>query len=159
MLSARSRLRRDWNDDGTEVDNDLPHISALSLHEAVLDVFAEEGYHWASAQVVHSCIPDTEQHDGFYESFVLADRASAPGRLEQLEVVFQMNVVGAVIHVRRAAPDVLSWDTKPRSRRFSAARHEVVQGDWRPRVRRVLEELVLLEALRGYDRPLLNLNA
>ncbi|MFE1755826.1 sporulation protein [Streptomyces anandii] len=145
VLSVKTRLRRDWNDDGTEVDNDLLHISALPLHEAVLDAFAEEGYYCDSAHVVHSYIPDTEQSHGFYESFVLTDRAPAPGRPEQLEVVFQTNVVGALIHVRRAALDVQSWDRKPPARRFPAAHHEVGQVDWHPRIRKVLEELALLD--------------
>lgn len=145
VVSVKTRLRRDWNDDGSEVDSDLLHVSALPLHEAVLDAFAEEGYYCDSAHVVGSYIPDTDQDHGFYESFVLTDRASAPGRPEQLEVVFQTNVVGALVHVRRAALDVHDWSDGPLARRFPAAHHEVGQVDWRPRVRKVLDELVLLD--------------
>ncbi|WP_225823753.1 sporulation protein [Streptomyces naphthomycinicus] len=147
VLSVKSKFRRDWNDDGTEVDNDLLHMSALPLQEAVLDAFAEEGYYCDSAYVVDSYIPGVEQHRGFYQTFVLTDRSPGPRRPEQLEVVFHTNVVGALVHVRRAAPEVRSWDKKPPVRRFAAAHHEVGHVDWRPRVRKVLEELVLLDEL------------
>lgn len=145
VLSVRSELHRDWDHDGTAVDTDLLHVSAPPLHEAVLDAFAEEGYYCGSAYVVDSYVPNTEQHRGYYQSFVLADHASGPGRPEQLEVVFQTNVVGALIHVRRAAPDVRDWTSKPPARRFTAAHHEVGTVDWGPRVRKVLSELALLE--------------
>ncbi|MCN9244034.1 sporulation protein [Streptomyces sp. RY43-2] len=145
VLSVKSKLRRTWDDEGTEVDNDLLHISALPLHEAVLDAFAEEGYHCDSAYVVDESIPNTEHHHYFHQCFVLTDHASVPGRPEQLEVVFQTNVVGAVVHVRRATPDVRDWTDKPPTRRFPAAHHEIGQVDWRPRVRKALEELALLD--------------
>ncbi|MFE4425242.1 sporulation protein [Streptomyces sp. NPDC056817] len=145
VLSVKSKLHREWGDDGTEVDNDLLHISALPLHEAVLDAFAEEGYYCDSAYVVDDSIPDTEPHQFLHQCFALTDHAPGPGRPEQLEVVFHMNVVGALVHVRRAAPDVRAWDEKPPARRFPAAHHEVGHVDWHPRVRKVLEELVLLD--------------
>ncbi|MCI3271261.1 sporulation protein [Streptomyces cylindrosporus] len=128
-------------------DNDLLHVSALPLHEAVLDAFAEEGYFCDSAHLVDSYIPETEQHRGFYETFVLTDRAPGGGRPEQLEVVFHTNPVGAMTYVRRAALDERDWADKPPTRCFPAAHHEVGQADWGPRVRKVLEELVLIESL------------
>ncbi|WP_405404220.1 sporulation protein [Streptomyces sp. NBC_01104] len=145
VLSVKSTLRRDWNDDGTEVDNDLLHISALPLHEAVLDAFAEEGYFCDSAYVVDSYIPDVEQHRGFYQSFLLTDRSPGPSRPDQLDVTFHMNSVGAWVHVRRPDPEERDWAGKPPVRRFPAAHHEVGQVDWRPQVRKVLDELALLE--------------
>ncbi|MET7647735.1 sporulation protein [Streptomyces sp. NPDC005426] len=145
VLSVKSSLRRDWDDEGTEVDNDLLHISALPLHEAVLDAFAEEGYYCDFAHVVDSYLPHVEQHRGFYRSFVLTDRSPGGGRLEQLEVAFHVNVVGALVHVRRAAPDVRGWDRNTPVRRFAAAHHEVGHVDWRPQVRKVLDELALLD--------------
>ncbi|MEU1469952.1 sporulation protein [Streptomyces sp. NPDC005761] len=145
VLSVRSTFRRDWDDDGTEVDNDLLHISALPLHEAVLDAFAEEGYYCDFAHVVDSYLPNVEQHRGFHQSFVLTDRSPGGRRLEQLEVAFHMNVVGALVHVRRAAPDERDWEGSPPVRRFAAAHHEVGDVDWRPRVRKVLDELALLD--------------
>ncbi|MEU6669628.1 sporulation protein [Streptomyces sp. NPDC046727] len=145
VLSMKSTFRRDWNDDGTEVDDDLLHLSALPLHEAVLDAFAEEGYYCDSAYVIDSYIPKVEQHRGFYQTFLLTDRSPGAGRPEQLEVVFHTNVVGALVHVRRAAPDVRDWDRKPPVRRFPAAHHEVGHVDWRPQARKVLEELALLD--------------
>ncbi|WP_225834506.1 sporulation protein [Streptomyces sp. NK08204] len=145
VLSVKSRLRRDWNDEGADVDNDLLHISALPLHEAVLEAFAEEGYYCDSAYVVGSYIPEVEQRHGFHQSFVLTDRSPGPGRPEQLEVVFHTNVVGALVHVRRAAPDERAWDRKPPVRRFPAAHHEVGHVSWRPQVRKALEELVLID--------------
>ncbi|MFE3853940.1 sporulation protein [Streptomyces griseorubiginosus] len=145
VLSVKSQLYRDWNHDPTDVDNDLLHVSALPLHEAVMDAFAEEGYFCDSAYVVDSYVPNTEQHRGFYQGFVLTDRAPGAGRPEQLEVVFQTNVVGALIHVRRAALDERDWEDKPPARRFTAAHHEVGQSDWHPRIRKTLGELALLD--------------
>ncbi|WP_197287533.1 sporulation protein [Streptomyces apocyni] len=147
VLSVKSSLRRDWNDDGTEMDNDLLHISALPLHEAVLDAFVEEGYHCDSANVIDSYVPNMEQHWGFYQNFYLTNRSAGPGQPEQLEVVFHMNAVGALVHVRRAVPSVRDWDSKPPGRRFPAAHHEVGHVDWRPQVRKALDELALLDDL------------
>lgn len=110
-----------------------------------MDAFAEEGYFCDSAYVVDSYVPNTEQHRGFYQGFVLTDRAPGAGRPEQLEVVFQTNVVGALIHVRRAALDERDWEDKPPARRFTAAHHEVGQTDWHPRIRKTLGELALLD--------------
>jgi sporulation-control protein len=146
VLTVQSDLSvgDDW-DRVEDVGNDLLHVSALPLHEAVLDAFVEEGYFCDSAYVVDSCIPGAEQHHGFFQTFVLADRAPGPGRPEQLEAVFHTNAVGAMIHVRRAALDVRDWSRKPPARRFPAAHHEVGNVDWRPQVRRTLGELALLD--------------
>ncbi|MFY4719255.1 sporulation protein [Streptomyces sp. LaBMicrA B280] len=145
VVSVESRLRREWGDDGIEIDNDLLHISALPLHEAVLDAFAEEGYYCDSSHIADDSIPGAEQHHYHHQCFVLTDRAPGPGRPDQLEVVFQTNVVGALVHVRRAAPDVHGWNRKPPARHFPAAHHEVGHVGWHPRIRKVLEELALLD--------------
>ncbi|MFJ6081101.1 sporulation protein [Streptomyces sp. NPDC092369] len=144
VLSVKSELTL-ADGTATDVDVDLLHVSAPPLHESVLDAFAEEGYLCDSAYVVNSYVPDTEQQLGFHQAFVLTGHAPGQGRPQQLEVVFQNNAVGAMIHVRRAALDVRDWRRKPPARRFPAAHHEVGDADWRPRIRRVLDALVLLD--------------
>jgi sporulation-control protein len=145
VLSVKSTLHVVGDDEGADVDDDLLHVSGLPLHEAVMDAFAEEGYFCDSAHVVDDYVPGSEQRIGFYQTFFLSDHAPGPGRPEQLEVVFQTNTVGAMVHVRRAAPDKRNWEDKPPARRFPAAHHEVGHVDWRPRVRTVLSELVMLD--------------
>ncbi|MGI5459293.1 sporulation protein [Streptomyces sp. CA-249302] len=147
VLSVKSELHLDDSGQGADVDDDLLHVSALPLHEAVLDAFAEEGYLCDSAFVVEGDLPDAEQHLGVHQTFLLTGHGPGQGRPEQLEVTFQTNAVGAMVHVRRAAPHERYWDDKPATRRFPAAHHEVGQVDWRPRVRKVLDELVLIESL------------
>ncbi|MEU4659911.1 sporulation protein [Streptomyces sp. NPDC023723] len=148
VLTVRSDLSVGSEWQRTEdVDRDLLHVSASPLHEAVLDAFAEEGYWCDAAHVVDSyldCVDSSEQHLGLYQVFVLTDRAAGPGRPEQLEVVFQMNAVGAIVHVREAVPDEPDWDEPYLIRRFPAAHHEVGHVDLRLRVSKVLADLVLL---------------
>lgn len=140
-LSVQSRITRDDDDEGTEVDDDLLHIGPLPLHEAILDVFAEEGYLCDSADVVEGDVPGTEQRLGIIQTFRLTGHAPGPGRPDALEVTFQTNAVGATVHVRRAAPDERYWEDKPTARRFPAAHHEVGTVDWRPRIHEVLSGL------------------
>jgi sporulation-control protein len=144
-LTVRSRIVLGDEDEGRDVDVDLLHVSAPPLHEAVLDAFAEEGYLCDSAYVVDGDVPDTEQRLGIHQTFLLTGHAPGPGRPEGLEVTFQTNAVGALVHVRRAASDAGYWEDKPPARRFPAAHHEVGHADWRTQVRRTLDELVLLE--------------
>jgi sporulation-control protein len=144
-LSVQSRLMR-GEDDGIDVDDDLLHVSALPLHEAILDLFAEEGYLCASADVVEGDVPDTEQRLGIIQTFLLTGHGPGPDRPDALEAVFQTNAVGAMVHVRCAAPDVRHWEDKPPARRFPAAHHEIGTVDWRPQVHRVLREVTLPDA-------------
>jgi sporulation-control protein len=144
-LSVRSRITRGDGDDGIDVDDDLLHVSALPLHEAVLDLFAEEGYLCDAAEVVEGDVPGTEQRLGIIQTFLLTGHAPGPDRPDALEVTFQTNAVGAMVHVRRAAPDVRDRDSKPPARRFSAAHHEAGHVDWRPQIRKTLGELALLD--------------
>jgi len=145
VVSVRTQL--DIGDHVAESDFDLVHVSALPLHEGVLDAFAEEGYVCGSSYLVDSYIPDSEQHFGLYQTFLLADHVGGEGRPAELEVVFVMNAVGAVIHVRRAPADQQqSWRDRPPARRMVAAHHEVGRADWRPDVLRVLGEIALLDA-------------
>ncbi|MEU6348423.1 sporulation protein [Streptomyces sp. NPDC047072] len=139
-LSVRSRITR-GDDDGVDVDDDLLHVSALPLHEAVLDVFAEEGYLCESARVDEGDVPDTEQRLGIVQTLLLTGHV--PGRPDALEVTFQTNAVGATVHVRRAAPDERHWEDKPPARRFPLAHHEVDTVEWRDRVLDALGELPL----------------
>ncbi|MEU9169700.1 sporulation protein [Streptomyces sp. NPDC048420] len=145
-LSVKSRITRgDDEEGGIDVDDDLLHVAPLPLHEAILDLFAEEGYLCDSADVVESDVPGTEQRLGIIQTFRLTGHAPGQDRPEALEVTFQTNAVGAMIHVRRAAPDERHWEDKPPARRFPAAHHEVGTVDWRPQVRKVLSELTLLD--------------
>ncbi|WP_406170623.1 sporulation protein [Streptomyces canus] len=137
-LSVRSRITRGDGDDGIEVDDDLLHVSALPLHGALLDLFAEEGYLCDAAEVVEGDVPGTEQRLGIIQTFLLTGHVPGPDRPDALEVTFQTNAVGAMVHVRRAAPDERYWEDKPPARRFPAAHHEVGTVDWRPQVREML---------------------
>lgn len=143
VLSVRTELVLGGNRAG--VDDDLLHVTALPLHEAVLDAFADEGYLCDSAEVVEGDVPRTEQRVGIYQTLLLTGHAPGPGRPERLEVTFQPNAVGALVHVRRAAPHGRYWEDKPPARRFPAAHHEVGQVDWRPQVSKTLQELALLD--------------
>ncbi|MFK4105425.1 sporulation protein [Streptomyces sp. NPDC019531] len=140
-LSVKSRITRADGDDGIDVDDDLLHVLALPLHEAILDLFAEEGCLCDSADVVEGDAPGTEQRLGIIQTFRLTGHAPGPDRPDALEVTFQTNAVGAMVHVRRAAPDERYWEDKPSARRFPAAHHEAGIVDWLPQVRKVLSEL------------------
>ncbi|MFF7278293.1 sporulation protein [Streptomyces griseorubiginosus] len=144
-LSVKSRIARGDDGDGIEVDDDLLHVSALPLHEAVLDLFAEEGCLCDAADVVEGDVPGTEQRLGIIQTFRLTGHSPDPDRPDALEVTFQTNAVGAMVHVRRAAPDERYWEDKPPARRLPAAHHEVGTVDLRPRVGKVLSELALLD--------------
>ncbi|MEU3602212.1 sporulation protein [Streptomyces sp. NPDC006798] len=147
VLSVKSTYFRDWDDDGTDVDNDLLHVSALPLHEVVMDAFAEQGYFCDQSHVMDSYIPDVEMHRGYYQTFVLACRAPETDRPELLEVVFLTNQVGAMAHVRRADLNKRDWREKPPVRRFPVAHHEVGHADLGVRVRKALDEIALMESM------------
>ncbi|MEU5598328.1 sporulation protein [Streptomyces sp. NPDC020298] len=143
VVSLKTQL--DWERESEEQDHDLVHVAAPPLYESVLDAFAQEGYLFDESQVIDDYIPDTENHPGRFQTFVLADRTRGD-RLAELEVAFHCNEVGAMVYVRRAERTQYTWEDKPPARRFPAAHHEVGRVDFREHVRRVLAELALLDS-------------
>ncbi|MGW4030015.1 sporulation protein [Streptomyces sp. NPDC004838] len=139
VLGVRTTVEVDGKT--AESDFDLLHVPALPIHEAILNAFAEEGYLCESAHLSDTYIRRAEQHLGYHQVFVLSDRMSAPSRPPELEVVFLVNAVGAMVYVRRAAPLTYSWDDKPRALRFPAAHHEIGRTDWGPKVRELIGAL------------------
>lgn len=75
VLSVRTEITLGGNRAASEVDDDLLHVSALPLHEAVLDAFAEEGYLCDSALVLEGHVRDTEQRLGIHQTFPLTGHA------------------------------------------------------------------------------------
>ncbi|MFF4758488.1 hypothetical protein [Streptomyces sp. NPDC001292] len=51
--------------------------------------------------------------------------------------------MGTICHLRRAAPDMFTWETKPDTVWFPAAHHEVGHADLTARAAQALEDLKL----------------
>ncbi|MFI6641019.1 sporulation protein [Streptomyces sp. NPDC050504] len=134
----------DWESDSPVRDLDFLHIAAPPLYEAVLDEFAQEGYFVDGSQIVDSYIPDAEARRSLHQIFFLGDPARGPEQFGELEVVFHQNVLGATVHVRRAARAEHSWSNKPPTRVFQAAHHEVGEADFGERVRATLTAITLM---------------
>ncbi|MFF5923127.1 sporulation protein [Streptomyces flavochromogenes] len=125
-----------------QTDDDLVHITALPLHEAVLDAFAAEGYALRSSRVHTGNIPRTEYHVYRAQGLLLVDeRSSGQDRPEELELHFHTNAVGCEIFLRAAALGERYWKDKPPARRFVAAHHEAGRVDFGEAVRRWIDEV------------------
>ncbi|WUS97845.1 sporulation protein [Streptomyces sp. NBC_00708] len=111
-------------------DNDLVHVAALPLHEAVLDAFAAEGYLCDACDVTDDRIPTVEYGLYLTQTFLLADRLGTAGRPPQLELSFITNRVGCEIYLRRAAPAQDDWEDKPPAASWVAAHHDVGSVDF-----------------------------
>ncbi|MBW5483451.1 sporulation protein [Streptomyces bambusae] len=140
------RLLRRIDGTSVEVDTqvlDLLRVSALPLHEAILNAFAEEGFVCGSAELVDQRLPEVDQLFDFHQSFLLTALAPTRG-LGDLEVTVLTNAVGCEIFVRSAAPERRYWDDRGPARRFIAAHHDVERIDWLAEVRRWIDEVALL---------------
>ncbi|MEE1755269.1 sporulation protein [Streptomyces sp. SP18CS02] len=142
-VSLTTRLQ--WESESPVRDLDFLHIAAPPLYEAVLDAFAQEGYHVDGSQLLDEYIPDAEARRGLYQVFFVSDPTRGTDRFAELEVVFLQNVIGAMVYVRRAARSSFQWSEKPPVRSFPAAHHEVGQADLGERVRSALAALALLD--------------
>ncbi|MFI9150550.1 sporulation protein [Streptomyces sp. NPDC053367] len=138
--------RLNWESSSPVRDLDFLHIAAPPLYEAVLDAFAEEGYHVDNSQLIDEYIPHAEAHRGTYQIFFLTDRSRGVDRFAELEVVFHQNMVGAMVYVRRAARATYEWSDKPPARRFPVAHHEVGRADVGERARKALAELPIVDS-------------
>ncbi|WP_406060958.1 sporulation protein [Streptomyces sp. NBC_01077] len=127
-----------------QTDDDLVHITALPLHEAVLDAFAAEGYAFRTSRIHTGNIPRTEYHVYRTQGLLLVDQLTGQDRPKELELHFHTNAVGCEIFLRMAAIGERHWKNKPPARRFVAAHHEVGQVDFGEAVRRWIGEVVLL---------------
>ncbi|MFB7027631.1 MULTISPECIES: sporulation protein [unclassified Streptomyces] len=128
-----------------QTDDDLVHITALPLHEAVLDAFAAEGYALRTSRVHSGNIPRTEYHVYRTQGFLLVDeQRSGQDRPEELELHFHTNAVGCEIFLRKARIGERYWKRKPPARRYVAAHHEVGRVDFGEAVRRWIGEVDLL---------------
>ncbi|MFB7369709.1 sporulation protein [Streptomyces sp. NPDC056222] len=125
-------------------DDDLVHISALPLHETVLDSFAAEGYVCKGSRIVTANIPRTEYHVYRRQSLLLVDRSPGHERPRELELNFHTNAVGCEIFLRKAAVHEEYWKSKPPALRFVAAHHEVGRVDFGAEIRRWIGEVALL---------------
>ncbi|WP_329281625.1 sporulation protein [Streptomyces sp. NBC_00691] len=119
-----------------QTDDDPVHITALPLHEAVLDAFAAEGYALRTSRVHSGNIPRTEYHVYRAQGLLLVDERPGGNRPEELELHFHTNAVGCEIFLREAKLDERYWTKKPPARRFVAAHHEVGHVDFTEAVRR-----------------------
>ncbi|MGA4851429.1 sporulation protein [Streptomyces sp. G5(2025)] len=142
-VSLATRLS--WETESPVRDVDFLHIAAPPLYEAVLDAFGEAGYLVDGSQLIDGYIPDVEAHRGLYQSFFLGDRSRGADRFGELEVVFFQNVVGALVHVRRAARSTYDWSDKPPVRTFAVAHHEAGRADLTARVHKALDQLALID--------------
>ncbi|MGW2301120.1 sporulation protein [Streptomyces sp. NPDC001809] len=124
-----------------QTDDDLVHITALPLHEAVLDAFAAEGYALRGSRVHNGNIPRTEYHVYRAQGFLLVDERSGQGRPEQLELHFHTNAVGCEIFLREAKLNERYWKDKPPARRFVAAHHDLGRVDFGEAVRQWIGEV------------------
>ncbi|MER5311087.1 sporulation protein [Streptomyces sp. NPDC002773] len=127
-----------------QTDDDLVHITALPLHEAVLDAFAAEGYALETSRIHTGNIPRTEYHVYRRQGLLLVDQLSDQERPRKLELHFHTNAVGCEIFLREAALDERYWREKPPARRFTAAHHEVGRVDFGEQARRWINEVVHL---------------
>ncbi|MCX4982625.1 sporulation protein [Streptomyces sp. NBC_00572] len=127
-----------------QTDDDLVHITALPLHEAVLDAFAAEGYALETSRIHNGTIPRTEYHVYRQQGLLLVDEQAGQDRPRELELHFHTNAVGCEIFLRKAALKERNWKSKPPARRYVAAHHEVGRVDFGEEVRRWIGEVVLL---------------
>ncbi|MFD9035310.1 sporulation protein [Streptomyces sp. NPDC059567] len=125
-------------------DDDLVHIAALPLHEAILDAFAAEGYACGTSRIVSDTIPRTEYHVYRRQSIQLIDQLTGHERPHKLELNFHTNAVGCEIFLRKSALHERYWKSKPPALRFVAAHHEVGRVDFGAEVRRWIGEVALL---------------
>ncbi|MFF8508958.1 sporulation protein [Streptomyces sp. NPDC015492] len=124
-----------------QTDDDLVHITALPLHEAVLDAFAAEGYALRGSRVHNGNIPRTEYHVYRAQGLLLVDERSGQDRPEQLELHFHTNAVGCEIFLRKARIEERYWKNKPPARRFVAAHHDLGRVDFGEAVRQWIDEV------------------
>ncbi|GHG11495.1 sporulation protein [Streptomyces zaomyceticus] len=124
-----------------QTDDDLVHITALPLHEAVLDAFASEGYALRGSRIHNESIPRTEYHVYRTQGLLLVDERSGQNRPEELELHFHTNAVGSEIFLREAKLDERYWRNKPPARRFVAAHHEAGRVDFGAEVLRWIGEV------------------
>ncbi|MFC9794308.1 sporulation protein [Streptomyces sp. NPDC057695] len=124
-----------------QTDDDLVHITALPLHEAVLDAFAAEGYALRGSRVHEGNIPRTEYRFYQNQGLLLVDEQSGQGRPEQLELHFHTNAVGCEIFLRKAKLAEPYWPDKPPARRYVAAHHDLGRVDFGQAVRQWIGEV------------------
>ncbi|MFD3532100.1 sporulation protein [Streptomyces sp. NPDC058664] len=134
-----------------QTDDDLVHITALPLHEAVLDAFAAEGYALETSRIHSGNIPRTEYHVYRQQGLLLVDRLNGQDRPRELELHFHTNAVGCEIFLREAALGERYWKKKPPARRFVAAHHEVGQVDFAEHARNWIDEVVRLKGGHALD--------
>ncbi|MFD8482226.1 sporulation protein [Kitasatospora sp. NPDC059673] len=108
---------------------------------AAIGAFGELGYTERSARVIADYIPDSDQYNEGYQSLFLTDPARGKRKLPRLELSFVTNAVGTMVHLRRAAPNLYEWASKPKTVTFAVAHHEVAHADLAARAGAALEDL------------------
>ncbi len=120
-------------------------IPPTAAPAAAVAAFAELGYTERSARVIDQRIPGSGQFYSGHQSLFLTDPAGEGRDLSQLELSFATNQVGALLHLRRAAPGKYKWMSRPPTVTFPVAHHETPYADLTTRARAALDELRLLE--------------
>ncbi|MFD8595861.1 sporulation protein [Kitasatospora sp. NPDC059646] len=112
---------------------------------AAVAAFGALGRTERSARVIDERIPGSGQLYQGHQSVFLTDPAGERQGYGHLELSFVTNEVGALVHLRRAAPGKYKWKSRPPTVTFPVAHHEVGYADLTARAAAALEELRLLE--------------
>ncbi|MEU2654130.1 sporulation protein [Streptomyces sp. NPDC007325] len=131
-------------------DLDPVRVETLTLHEAVLDAFAAEGYAFESSRVHENAITPAEYHLYLWQGFRLVDERGGEGRPPRVELTFHTNAVGCEIFLRRFRQGSGGyWNDTPKTLRFVAAHHEVGSRDFGADARQWLADLAAVERGTG----------